>query len=195
MTLGTLLQAIISLTFIYLALALITSELQEYLATIFESRAKRLKQSIRQMLGEQDTFLYPLTVEDEIRKNQPFYISKDRKIKSAKTANDIYVEIGDEEENITDKISDREENLIQDDKNKDSSYFYIKGDPVKKYPIHTTTKPISSGMYIYEKDYPCRLFVIQPKPHYQNIFGKDNIKDVWINNTDNTIPDDICDWL
>jgi hypothetical protein len=49
---GTFLQAIISIVFIYLILALLTSELQEYLATISESRAKRLKQSIRQMLGE-----------------------------------------------------------------------------------------------------------------------------------------------
>ncbi|NCR28256.1 MAG: hypothetical protein GPJ25_18590 [Microcystis aeruginosa LE13-04] len=52
MTLGTFLQAIISIVFIYLILALLTSELQEYLATISEARAKRLKQSIRQMLGE-----------------------------------------------------------------------------------------------------------------------------------------------
>lgn len=46
------LQTIISLVFIYLALALITSELQEYLATLSEARAKRLKQSILKMLGE-----------------------------------------------------------------------------------------------------------------------------------------------
>lgn len=52
MTVGTLLQTIISLVFIYLILALLTSEIQEYLATIFEARAKRLKESIRQMLGE-----------------------------------------------------------------------------------------------------------------------------------------------
>jgi hypothetical protein len=52
MSLGTFLQAVISIVFIYLILALLTSELQEYLATITESRAKRLKQSIRQMLGE-----------------------------------------------------------------------------------------------------------------------------------------------
>jgi hypothetical protein len=52
MTLGTFLQAVISIVFIYLILALLTSELQEYLATISEARAKRLKQSIRQMLGE-----------------------------------------------------------------------------------------------------------------------------------------------
>ena len=52
MTLGTFLQAIISLIFIYLILALLASELQEYLATLSEARAKRLKESIRQMLGE-----------------------------------------------------------------------------------------------------------------------------------------------
>jgi len=54
MTLSTFLQAVISLVFIYLILSLLTSELQEYLATFSEARAKRLKQSIRQMLGEED---------------------------------------------------------------------------------------------------------------------------------------------
>ena len=60
MNLTTFLQAVISLIFIYLILSLLTSELQEYLATIFEARAKRLKQSIRQMLGEQDYPYYRL---------------------------------------------------------------------------------------------------------------------------------------
>ena len=54
MNLNTFLQAVISLVFIYLILSLLTSELQEYLATFSEARAKRLKQSIRQMLGEED---------------------------------------------------------------------------------------------------------------------------------------------
>ena len=53
MTLSAFLQGIISIVFIYLILSLFTSELQEYLATLSEARAKRLKQSIRQMLGEE----------------------------------------------------------------------------------------------------------------------------------------------
>jgi hypothetical protein len=54
MMLGTFLQAIIAIIFIYLILALLTSELQEYVATLFEARARRLKQSIFKMLGEED---------------------------------------------------------------------------------------------------------------------------------------------
>jgi hypothetical protein len=58
MSLGTLISTIITIVFLYSVLALFTSELQEYLAAIFESRAKRLKQSIRQILGEQDWPFY-----------------------------------------------------------------------------------------------------------------------------------------
>lgn len=54
MNLGTILQAIIFIVLIYLLLALLTSELQEYLAAYFEIRAKRFKQSVFQMLGEED---------------------------------------------------------------------------------------------------------------------------------------------
>lgn len=53
MNLGNFLQAIISIALIYLILALLTSELQELIATCFEVRSKRLKQSIYRMLGEE----------------------------------------------------------------------------------------------------------------------------------------------
>ncbi len=52
MSLGTILQTIIAVIFIYLILSLITSEIQEAIASIFEFRAKRLKESIKQLLGE-----------------------------------------------------------------------------------------------------------------------------------------------
>lgn len=58
MTLSSFLQGMISIVFIYLILALFTSELQETLATLSEARAKRLKQSIRQMLGEEEVRLF-----------------------------------------------------------------------------------------------------------------------------------------
>lgn len=54
MSLGNLLQTIITIVFIYLILALISSEIQENIAAVFELRAKRLKDSIQQMLGDTD---------------------------------------------------------------------------------------------------------------------------------------------
>ena len=54
MSLGTLLQTIITAIFIYLILSLLASEIQEYIASILEFRAKRLKESIKQLLGEDD---------------------------------------------------------------------------------------------------------------------------------------------
>ena len=53
MSLGTLLQTIIAVIFIYLILSLLASEIQEYIASIAEFRAKRLKESIKQLLGEE----------------------------------------------------------------------------------------------------------------------------------------------
>ena len=53
MSLGTILQTIIAVIFIYLILSLITSEIQEAIASIFEFRAKRLKESIKQFWGEE----------------------------------------------------------------------------------------------------------------------------------------------
>ena len=52
MSLGTILQTIITVIFIYLILSLLTSEMQEAIASYFEFRAKRLKESIKQLLGE-----------------------------------------------------------------------------------------------------------------------------------------------
>lgn len=54
MSLGTFLQTIITVVFIYLLLALIASEIQENIAAVFEMRAKRLRRSIQQMFGEKD---------------------------------------------------------------------------------------------------------------------------------------------
>jgi hypothetical protein len=52
MSFGTFLQTIITIVFIYLILALIASEIQENIAAVCELRARRLKNSIEQMLGE-----------------------------------------------------------------------------------------------------------------------------------------------
>jgi hypothetical protein len=60
MFLGTFLQAIITVVFIYLILSLLASELQENVAAVFELRAKRLKASIQRMFGE-DEGKNPLT--------------------------------------------------------------------------------------------------------------------------------------
>jgi hypothetical protein len=108
MTLGTFLQAIISIAFLYLILAIFTSELQEYLATIFESRAKRLKQSIRQMLGEQDWPFYQIDSDGLTIKNGSKIYIKDGKIGEAGEA-------------------------IEDPSNLGN--FYIKGDAVTKYSV------------------------------------------------------------
>lgn len=98
MTLTTLLSTIISIAFLYSVLALFTSELQEYLATIFEARAKRLKQSIRQMLGEQDWPFYQLVNEGEnIAKDSKIYL-KDGKIQPLKQGQtSIYFNSQDQE--------------------------------------------------------------------------------------------------
>ncbi|MEM1368587.1 MAG: hypothetical protein AAGG02_11330, partial [Cyanobacteria bacterium P01_H01_bin.15] len=56
MTLSSLLSSIITLVFLYTVFSVFASEIQEYIATALESRAKRLKQSIRQMLGEEEAF-------------------------------------------------------------------------------------------------------------------------------------------
>ena len=52
MSLGTLLQTIITVIFIYLILSLLASEIQEYIASFNQFRAKRLKESIKQLLKE-----------------------------------------------------------------------------------------------------------------------------------------------
>jgi hypothetical protein len=52
MNLGTLLEIIVALIFIYLASSLIISELQEQLAALLEFRAKNLKQALEIFLGK-----------------------------------------------------------------------------------------------------------------------------------------------
>ena len=74
MNLNTFLQAVISLVFIYLILSLLTSEFQEYLATFSEARAKRLKQSIRQMLGEEDWLNGYFIDGNDIKTYSPDYV-------------------------------------------------------------------------------------------------------------------------
>jgi hypothetical protein len=54
MNLGTFLQTIITIVFIYLILALLASELQENIAGILKLRAIRLKASIAKMFGENE---------------------------------------------------------------------------------------------------------------------------------------------
>lgn len=51
MNLGTLLEIIVALIFIYLASSLIISELQEQLAALLEFRARNLKQALEILLG------------------------------------------------------------------------------------------------------------------------------------------------
>ena len=52
MTLSTIISITITLTFIYLVLSIVTSEIQEIIATALNLRAKNLKQSIIHLLGE-----------------------------------------------------------------------------------------------------------------------------------------------
>lgn len=52
MTLGTLLQIIIALIFIYLISSLVVSELQEQVASLLEFRAKNLRQAIEIFIGK-----------------------------------------------------------------------------------------------------------------------------------------------
>ena len=52
MTLSTIISIAISLTLIYLVLSIVTSELQEIIANLFNLRAKNLQQSIIRLLGE-----------------------------------------------------------------------------------------------------------------------------------------------
>ena len=52
MTLSTIISITISLTFIYLVLSIVTSEIQEIIANILNLRAKNLKESIINLLGE-----------------------------------------------------------------------------------------------------------------------------------------------
>ena len=53
MNLGTLLEIIVALIFIYLTSSLIISELQEQLAALLEFRAKNLKQALEIFLGKE----------------------------------------------------------------------------------------------------------------------------------------------
>jgi hypothetical protein len=55
MNLSSVIDITVSLTFIYLVLSLVASEIQEIFATIFEWRAKHLKESIAHLLGEENS--------------------------------------------------------------------------------------------------------------------------------------------
>ncbi|MEY3825631.1 MAG: hypothetical protein RLZZ148_443, partial [Cyanobacteriota bacterium] len=134
MNLIAFLQSIVSIAFIYLVLSLFTSEIQEYLAAIFESRPKRLKQSIRQMLGEQDYPLLPLKVDRDITsdsKTSRIWIDPNGVIKKVKNDKDnsgfIFVKLLEEEkyEEVSQQID-----TIQDVLNSNSHYYYEKGAPV-----------------------------------------------------------------
>ncbi len=55
MNLSSVIDITVSLTFIYLVLSLVAAEIQEIFATIFEWRAKHLKESIAHLLGEENS--------------------------------------------------------------------------------------------------------------------------------------------
>ena len=167
MNLTTFLQAVISLVFIYLILSLLTSELQEYLATVFEARAKRLKQSIRQMLGEQDYPYYRLefNASDKLEKDNWIWLQDGtiNKISAGITTQpvgDIFIKKSDN--SVVQKADAIEEPQA-------SGEFYIK-EPVNKLsvyegadknnkywarnvnPIHDQTKLTSDQQFIWIKD-------------------------------------------
>lgn len=131
MNLTTFLQAIISLVFIYLILSLLTSELQEYLATVFEARAKRLKQSIRQMLGEQDYPYYRLECSDELKKDDWIWLQdgKINKINGITTSPVADIFIKESDHSVIQKTDAIEEPQA-------SGKFYVKGQPVTKLPVY-----------------------------------------------------------
>jgi len=136
MALSTFLQALISIVFIYLILSLLTSELQEYLATIFEARAKRLKQSIRQMLGEQDYPYYRLEFNssDKFEKDNWIWL-QDGKINKiigytgTQQGTDIFIKESDNS-----IIQKTDGDPIEDDK--DKGKFYLKGEAVSQLSVY-----------------------------------------------------------
>lgn len=105
MSLGTILQTIIAVIFIYLILSLITSEIQEAIASIFEFRAKRLKESIKQLLGEDCLIL----------ENGKAYISGFKDNQKSK-----FQELAQGDININ-KLEQRNFGLL-----KNNDYFYFK---------------------------------------------------------------------
>src|SRR4028118_2419708 len=54
MNFPAMLDVVISLFFIYLILSLLASGLQEFIATVFEWRAKHLKEAIQILLGDNE---------------------------------------------------------------------------------------------------------------------------------------------
>jgi len=154
MNLFTFLQSIVSIAFIYLVLSLFTSEIQEYLAAIFESRAKRLKQSIRQMLGEQDYPLLPLTIDRgiSIAGNSQIWIDPNGVIKNVEDIsnvkdNIIFVKLLEEEKY---KEVSQQIDTIQDVLNSNSHYYYEKGAPVIRHPIYTLFQAVEANGNVWE---------------------------------------------
>jgi hypothetical protein len=180
MNLFTFVQAIVSIAFIYLVLSLFTSEIQEYLAAIFESRAKRLKQSIRQMLGEQDYPLLPLKVDNDIKSGKNIWIDPNGAIKEIPNTvgNDKYIYVEHKEAEKY-EVVDQPIELIQDVINRNSNYYYKKGLPVKRDDIHTLFQTIEVGGKIWEKN--GKLRVIKPED-----IGKIVDQHIWISNQDNS---------
>ena len=119
MNLGIVLQAIISIVLIYLLLSLLTSELQEYLATLFEARAKRLKQSIRQMLNEENwngkSFINdPKKPGEEYRVNNSAITNSENNTFSENNDEEKFIWVNDDNKSINDASIERDDK----DKNK-----------------------------------------------------------------------------
>jgi hypothetical protein len=181
MALSTLLQALISIIFIYLILSLLTSELQEYLATFSEARAKRLKQSIRQMLGEQDYPFYLLDVDQgtKIPKDPNIWL-KDEKINLVLDTGVIF------ENNIWIKNNDNTEvkvgEIIEDPAS--SGNGFVKGSAVNKSQkdiwLDANQQEVDASLLIEEPANSGEGFV-KSSP-----VTKDSQSLIWTNDTDNT---------
>ena len=209
MNLFAFLQSIVSIAFIYLVLSLFTSEIQEYLAAIFESRPKRLKQSIRQMLGEQDYPFVPLTVDENIpisnntasTSSVRIWIDPNGVIKKVKDINNIkkldkdnsefifvklleeekYVEVSQQIDTIQDVLEVSQQiDTIQDVLNSNSHYYYEKGATVIRHSIYTLFQAVEANGNVWENN--GRLSVIKPED-----IGKIDNQNIWINDNDNSL--------
>ena len=182
MNLIAFLQSIVSIAFIYLVLSLFTSEIQEYLAAIFESRPKRLKQSIRQMLGEQDYPFVPLTIDRgiSIDGNSKIWIDPNGAIKKVKNDKDnsgfIFVKLLEEEK--YEEVNIQPTEVFQDELNRNSHYHFQKL-PVKRYDIYTLPQTVEVNGNVWEKN--GELSVIK----LEDIVKIDN-QNIWIKDEDNS---------
>lgn len=186
MTLGTFFQAIISIFFIYTCLALFTSELQEYIATYFEFRAKRLKQSIRQMLGEQDYPLYPLkfieSKGESVTSGNDFiiYLIDGIIYKNTKKSENIEEENGHSYIWISNKNHQEiieKEKIIKTDNNQ--TYFIHKDLKIKSKKTYWTARQIDSNTNIW---------IDQDRGYINEVKSKELItinQTIWIANENN----------